>query len=518
MDNKGFRINENTREKNITFLSIMLPLSMTLWFTFIVFGVTLNPKSFVELPQNIRNAHITSLFFRADTWHFPITMTKNIGEGLPLSLTNTIPLFALIFKVVNSSLQYFGLWLVISFLLTAFFGYRISYLITSNRILAGLGSLLFVTIPFLWNQTISHFYMAGQWLIIWAYYIFFQKKSQMSYEWYPLLIISCLVHPFFIFITSLIMISDLFHLYVYNHSISVVKAASTFGHFLTMEVLLLSVLGFFYLPFFYDPIQSIPVIYFHNPNLNLGYSLFIYTIISISTALLFFPKTKKYIKYYKPLISSLCLFFFLSLFGNIWAYKRLFSQNNWITEHIFGVFTSGSKFLIPILWLAPIIVMHTISMLEKKKKMLGTAILAVLVFSQINVITPLKDTLNISYETLPDAVSSFLTNKKQLIWIFQDKNIPVTPCFYEQFAYIAYQNNMKINAGDVIRFPSNYRKNIETQKKDFLSQHFEKNSVYIINSNSFPLYFNNLGATMSYKNMILFSPYPSIKTNNGVTQ
>ncbi|MGL4388238.1 MAG: DUF6311 domain-containing protein [Brevinema sp.] len=507
MDTKEVLSLKDSHKKNMKFLSVVLPLSLTLWFVLMVFGEILNPNSFENLPQNERNAHITSLIFRSDSWHFPITITKKIGEGIPLSLTNTIPLFALIFKFFNSSLQYFGLWIVFSFLLVTYFGYRISYLMTSNRLIASLGSLLFISIPFLWNQTLSNFYMAAQWLIIWAYYIFFQKKSYMSHEWYLVIGISCFIHPFFTFVSFFIMISDLFHLYIYKHFISVIKAVSSLGLHLTYTIFYLSIAGFFYLPFLYDPIESIPTLYFQQIYLSLGIGLLLSAIIIIILGVIFSKKSKKYLKYYKPLISTLLFFLLLTFFGNICVIMRNFIQNSWTKEHIFGIFTSGSKFLFPILWIIPIIVIHSSGVLEKRKKSVGVILLGVLVIVQLQYVLNLKNIIRTTRKQLPYHIQEFIGDKKELIWLFTNNNIPTTPPAYEEFAYYAYLKDLKINSANLIRFPTGYRKNIEKQRNDFWLKKFQTNSIYILDSSFLEKEIAILGDTISYQELILFRPY-----------
>ena len=69
-----------------------------------------------------RSAHqIGWYFFRNDIWRFPLGINPNFGDQIGNSIvySDSIPIFALIFKAINFLLpekfQYFSLWFILCF-------------------------------------------------------------------------------------------------------------------------------------------------------------------------------------------------------------------------------------------------------------------------------------------------------------------------------------------------------------------------------------------------------------------
>ena len=67
-------------------------------------------------------------FFRSDPWTLPLGYTRSFGYpiGINITFTDSIPLFALFFKLLNPILpaefQYFGMWELLCFILQALIG------------------------------------------------------------------------------------------------------------------------------------------------------------------------------------------------------------------------------------------------------------------------------------------------------------------------------------------------------------------------------------------------------------
>lgn len=516
MPNSASSFDKETRLNNLAFLSLAIPLLIALWLVIVYFGNYINPKHFMQLPQNIREEYITSLFFRADTWHFPLTITKNIGQGIPLSLTDSIPILAIIFKLFQiHTMQYFGFWIAFSYILTTFFAYRISKNISNNVILSGLGAILFITVPFSWYHTSYTPWMAGQWTILWAFSLFFKRKKHTSLEWYGVLITSCLIHPYLAFVCFFIMLSDLFHLYIYNHSISALKTVTTFSYLFTISLFILSISGTFYLTSFVNPnillpihISEIPILTNYNMSYN---SLGIGILIGLGISLLMiirFPKTSKYIKYFMPLIFSLIIFILLSLSNGIIFKNYIFylPLGHWFYQYIAPIFTSSVKFLIPILWLAPIILVQTAVVLEKKWHYFGIIFISIISLIQLFTFNPAIYQEKTAFYSLSTTDKEFLKNTHSLIWIFNDR-IPLRPFYYEPLAYYAYQHKIPINAAPIIRFPTHYKEHLIQDKNNFFNKLFQTKATYIIPIQDFPDNYYHLGQTYQLSHFILFRPY-----------
>lgn len=508
---------KENQQKYFKFFAIAMPMLFGLWVCSSLFFFYLNPRDFSELPQNLREEFITSLFFYKDTWHFPLTLVDIGTTKIPLGLTDNIPLMALLFKILKVQYsQYFGFWFTLSTILYTFFAYRLCRYIFQKQqyLLIGLSSLLFLLLPFIWYHPIYVPWLAGQWVILWAYSLYFRRKSYIPTEWIWVMIFASLIHPFFTFVCFWIMTADLIHLYIYNHSISSIKAVSSFGKFFTACFVTMGISGVFYLPTYLSDIQIPPLTFNHSTQntynisfLQLGYGITTGVILIFILATIYRKKFKKYIYYYRALVMSLSIFFFYGILGGISINDTtIFTMPQWIYKYSAPLFTSGPKFIIPIFLLAPIIIVSGIYRLEQHKKYLGYMVLIAIIIFQTMFQVSLINKPTAHFQPLSDSIQKFATESENIFWIFPNK-IPMRPAYYEQFAYYAYLNNKHINAMPIIRFSSGYKDSLIASRDSFLHQEFQKNTMYIINKHEFPQDFLKLGDTIIFEDVILFKPY-----------
>lgn len=147
-------------------------------------------------------------FFRDSSWSLPLGLNPKNGLELSSSIvySDSIPLIALTLKAFNSFLpqtfQYFGMWLLASFALQAFFAWKLTSIASENILIKTLGAgLLVFSLPMLsrLNEQTAHYALAGHFLILAALYLCFSPKQEYKrYEWPILLTLSVLIH-FYIF-------------------------------------------------------------------------------------------------------------------------------------------------------------------------------------------------------------------------------------------------------------------------------------------------------------------------------
>lgn len=518
MPNRESLNKERTKQanSNAKFLAIMIPLFITVWGVLMFFYNMVNPQDFTELPQNIRESHITSLFYRATPWQFPISLT-DIGSGIPISLTDNIPLMAILYKILNiPTQQYFGMWLLLSFTLYTFFAYRISKnIFPKNPLVAGIGSLIFLLLPFIWYHPSYIPWFGGQWILLWAYSLYFKKKNIISQEWYGLMIIAPLIHPYFAFTTFGIMFTDILNIYLSSSNLSSQKAATSFSNFMTLGFLCLGITGTFYLSSYID-YTAIPTPLSFSNHIDNSYNISYLSLglgsilgVGISMAIMIYhAKTKRYLYYYRPLIGYLLFLVFCSILGGIQITNDFIIPINlgtWITKYITPILTSGPRFFIPILFLAPIIILHTSYGLENSKKHLGTCFLIGVLTIQILLFSPTLAQTHKKYQPLNFSSLEFLKNTKSLEWIYPN-NISYRPECYDVLAYYAFQNNLSINAASVMRFPTGYQENIQKQSKQFFNKNFKIDTIYILNPHDIPKDFSDFGIIHPLNTVTLFKP------------
>src|SRR3954462_10516515 len=97
----------------------------------LAYGLQLLPPTNISWMLTVLHdwgAHYTGRsFFRQEPWHFPLGAIHNYfyPVGTNVGMTDSIPLFALFFKLFSPLLpedfQYFGIWLFLCHLLTAYY-------------------------------------------------------------------------------------------------------------------------------------------------------------------------------------------------------------------------------------------------------------------------------------------------------------------------------------------------------------------------------------------------------------
>ena len=146
------------------------------------------------------------LFYRNSPWTWPLSLAKNMGypNGVSIAFTDSIPLFGIFFKcfsaVLPETFQYFGLFLLLSFVLQAFYASRLLRLFTDRKT-AFAGSCLFVLSPSLFHRVFCHTSLTAHWVITAALYLAVKMVRQREPSCIPkfmlLSMAAVLIHPYF---------------------------------------------------------------------------------------------------------------------------------------------------------------------------------------------------------------------------------------------------------------------------------------------------------------------------------
>ena len=129
-----------------------------------------------------------------------------------IAINDSLPIMALIFKPFSSLLsvdfQYFGLWILICFILQGQFSLILLRKITKNEAISFLGACFFIMAPpFLWRLW-GHYSLMGHWLIILGLIIFYSSNFKFR-NWAILLVLTALVNAYILAIILSIFIIDL---------------------------------------------------------------------------------------------------------------------------------------------------------------------------------------------------------------------------------------------------------------------------------------------------------------------
>lgn len=196
----------------------LLPMLLgTLAFLIVLGPRVLNPTNVAWLGQGDPATHYLGwLFFRNSAWSFPIGLNPTYG----LEISNAVlfsdsnPLLAFIFKPLAKALsqpfQYFGIWLLLCFLLQAWFGWKLIGLVSNSISTRILATGLFVFAPPMLYRVQGHLSLAGHFLILAAlYFSFHPKLERRRLAWGTLLVVSALVHAYLLAMVALLWLADL---------------------------------------------------------------------------------------------------------------------------------------------------------------------------------------------------------------------------------------------------------------------------------------------------------------------
>ncbi len=170
------------------------------------------------LSGNDISAHYLGwVFFRSEPWTFPLGMITGINYpyGSNIVFTDSIPLFALFFKLIRAVLpetfQYFGWWTLLCFTLQGVFSTLLVYELTRNRYTPLFAPFFFCTASILLHRVFYHSALAGQWIILASLYLLFRgRRMDGTFHFWPLVFIfSILIHPYLFLMVFMIFLAAL---------------------------------------------------------------------------------------------------------------------------------------------------------------------------------------------------------------------------------------------------------------------------------------------------------------------
>jgi hypothetical protein len=196
----------------------LLPLLLAILAFFLVIGPrVLDPQNIAWLKDGDPATHYLGwLYFRNAPWAFPLGLNPSYGMelGSAIIFSDSNPLLALVFKPFNNWLpetfQYFGFWLLVCFVLQAWFAWKLLGLVTDNVLLRLLGTGLFVFSPPMFVRTGGHLSLSGHFLILAALYLALRPALQRRRLAWGFLAATALVHAYLLVMVALIWVADLF--------------------------------------------------------------------------------------------------------------------------------------------------------------------------------------------------------------------------------------------------------------------------------------------------------------------
>jgi len=213
-------INLNNIKNNDKLITAVLGGLIGLIVFLAIYGLApLNPTNdtFVlsgYLEKDVAQHYAGWKLFRNSPWSFPLGVGSHIEYpyGNSVSYTDSIPLFAIFFKAISGILpqtfQYFGIFVMLCFVLQGVFGALLTSLFAECKVYCSIGALLFSLSPVLIERSFRHCALAAHFLILSALYYYFKNRRKTKWSYIPFYIINALaitIHPYFLPFTFAIM-------------------------------------------------------------------------------------------------------------------------------------------------------------------------------------------------------------------------------------------------------------------------------------------------------------------------
>ncbi len=371
------------KQKNIFSISMAALIGLVVFL--LIYSELFNPTYDAWLltggPDLVQH-YVGWLMYRQSSWSFPVGLASAYAYpfGTPITYTDSIPLLAIIFKLLRSFLplawQYTGLWIMLCFVLQGCFAYLLLKTFIHGRLFSLFGSIFFVLSPTMLFRLGGHFALGGHWLILWGLWLLLRNHQRPAYySWGALLILSVLVHPYLLFMNIFLLIVDIAGLLFIQKSIHFDKAilfllgqgalvlsvayilgifsvgqatANGYGDFSMNLNALINPLGWSRL------VPDLPIVRYQAEGFNyLGLGIIILLLLSIYKFL-----ADRQLKYFWknqwPLIVMSVILVLVSVSNVVAVNSRIIMTVPWpdnILENVFGFFRSSGRFFWPVYYL-----------------------------------------------------------------------------------------------------------------------------------------------------------------------
>lgn len=156
-------------------------------------------------------------FFRNSDWTYPLGLNPNYGMGLSSSIvySDSIPIAAIVFKAIDPYLgnffQYFGLWILLCFVLQSILSVLILNEITISNSASYSVALVFLFAPPFLFRYWTHIALMSHFLILWAIYLYIYRSNPHQYiYWTILLSLAACIHFYFLAMLFVIYVASIF--------------------------------------------------------------------------------------------------------------------------------------------------------------------------------------------------------------------------------------------------------------------------------------------------------------------
>ena len=211
-------------------LLILIPLIMGLAAFIAVVGLgILNPRniSWLLADFDMTLEYLGWAFYRYGPWTFPIGLNPNFGLDISSSIiySNSLPLFAMVFKpfsgILGEPFQFWGIWILICFVLQACMSWLLMGLITKDVLIRIFATGLLLFSPPMFSQIGFHNSTIGHFPILAGLYLILRPNQNKRVLWWSILLpCTLMIHPYTFAMLVALWLADLLDKFIIQKKLS----------------------------------------------------------------------------------------------------------------------------------------------------------------------------------------------------------------------------------------------------------------------------------------------------------
>lgn len=159
--------------------------------------------------EDLMQHYMGWMFYRKSSWSFPIGKIDDYcyPEGVPIIYSDSVPLFAVIFKIFSavlpSTFQYFGIWGLLCMTLSGGFSALCVRHFTKDTAYSVICSVFFSCSLVLLHKMFWHCALSAHWIVLASLYIWLEKDKKWSVVksavyWSLLSVLSISIQAYFV--------------------------------------------------------------------------------------------------------------------------------------------------------------------------------------------------------------------------------------------------------------------------------------------------------------------------------
>ena len=217
------------------------------------FGI-LNPRnvSWLLADFDMTLEYLGWTFYRYGPWTFPIGLNPNFGLDISSSIiySNSMPLLAMVFKPLSGMLgepfQFWGLWILLCFVLQAWMAWKLLGLITKDLWIKSFATGLLLFSPPMFSQIGFHNSTIGHFPILAALYLILRPNQNKRVLWWSLLLpCTLMIHPYTFAMLVALWLADLLDKLVIQKELSIFQVLLEMVSAFTTTLLIAWQAGYF---------------------------------------------------------------------------------------------------------------------------------------------------------------------------------------------------------------------------------------------------------------------------------